>query len=166
MLAKERPTLCFACCEWLVMPLLECGVDKKNIYVMEIGKKYNCGIVSLSPFKLYHDIDTPNCGWRIYTGDEKALYATDTSTMKGIVAKDYNLYLLESNYSEDEIQERIREKQENGQYCYEERVIKTHLSHEQASEWLMENMSFHSEYVFLHGHKDKKKPQEWEYADT
>ena len=30
-LAKERPTLRFACCKWLVADLLECDVPKSNI---------------------------------------------------------------------------------------------------------------------------------------
>ena len=38
-LAFERPTLRFACCDWLINNLVECGVDKKNIDVLEIGKK-------------------------------------------------------------------------------------------------------------------------------
>lgn len=153
MLARERPTVRFAVGEWLVPILLECGVSKQNIDVIEAPKVYDYGICKISPVVLYHDVQ--NYGLRIFIGEEKALYATDTSTMKGIVAKDYNLYLLESNYSEDEIQERIRGKKENGQYCYEERVIKTHLSHEQASEWLMANMGEKSDYVFLHAHKER-----------
>ena len=34
-LAEERPTLRFACCEWLLNPLLECGVERKNIDVVK-----------------------------------------------------------------------------------------------------------------------------------
>ncbi len=143
--------------------MLECGVDKKKIYVMEIGKKYNCGIIKLSPIKLYHDV--PNCGWRIYIDGEKAIYATDTSTLNGIVAKDYHNYMIEANYSEDEIEERIIAKTSAGQYCHEIRTKETHLSHEEASEWLLANMGKNSEYVFLHQHKSREKPKEWEYAD-
>ena len=40
-LAQERPTLRFACCEWLLESLLECGVNRKNIDVLEIGIKYD-----------------------------------------------------------------------------------------------------------------------------
>ncbi len=36
-LAQERPTLRFACCEWLLKSLLECGVERKNIDVLQIG---------------------------------------------------------------------------------------------------------------------------------
>ena len=33
-LARERPTLRFACCEWLVKDLVNAGVDKRNIGVL------------------------------------------------------------------------------------------------------------------------------------
>lgn len=85
--------------------------------------------------------------------------------MRGIVAKDYSLYLIESNYQEDDLEQRIIEKTAAGQYCYELNVASRHLSHEECSEWLMQNMGQKSEYVLLHQHKSKEKPKEWEYAD-
>lgn len=163
-LADERVTLRFGCCQWLVKPLIEAGIPKKNIDVYEIGKIYDYKAFKVSPIKLYHNV--PNCGYRIFANGEKAIYATDTEHLQGITAKDYDLYMIEANYTDEDLQERINAKLEAGEYCYELNVASRHLSHEQASEWLMENMNFHSEYVFLHGHKDKKKPQEWEYADT
>ena len=156
-LAQERPTLYFVCCPWLVAELVALDVPKRNIFVMEVGKIYNCGAVKLSPVQLYHDV--PNCGWRIYIGNEKALYATDTGHLQGITAEGYDLYLVEANYSEDEIQERIKEKQETGQYCYETGVIWRHLSHEQASDFILANMKPDSEYVLLHGHVDRTEKE-------
>ena len=163
-LAQERPTLRFGCCEWLVKALLNAGVDKKNIDVYKIGRIYDYGAFKVSPIKLYHDV--PNAGYRLFLGAEKAIYATDTGHLRGITAKDYSLYLIEANYDEDDLEQRIIEKTAAGQYCYELNVAERHLSHEQASEWLMQNMGKHSNYVFLHGHKDREKPKEWEYADT
>lgn len=161
-LAKERPTLRFACCEWLVPLLVKCNVSERNIDVLNVGKIYDYRAFKISPIKLYHDVE--NCGYRLFFGEKKALYATDTHTLDGITAKDYDLYMVEANYGEDELQERIDTKMESGQFCYEKRVVKTHLSHEQASEFLLENMGKHSEYVFLHGHKDKtENSKEWEY---
>lgn len=163
-LAKERPTLRFACCEWLVADLVACNVPKRNIDVLSVGNLYNYGVFKLSPIQLYHDV--PNAGYRIFIGDKKALYATDTGHLQGITAKGYDLFLIEANYSEDEIQERIQEKQATGQFCYETGVIGRHLSHEQASAFLLENMKPDSEYVFLHGHVDKsEKSEDWGYAD-
>ena len=154
-LAAERPILRFACCEWLVQDLLACGVSERNIDVMQIGKIYNYGVFKVSPIKLYHDV--PQCGWRVFIGNEKAIYMTDTATLDGISAKDYDLYLVEANYISEEIQKKIKEKQESGQYAYEYRVLKTHLSKEKCDEWLLENMSEHSEYVYMHQHQDRKE---------
>ena len=151
-LAAERPTLRFACCEWLLPELLACGVSERNIDVLKIGKVYNYGAFKVSPVKLYHDVD--NCGWRVFAGEEKAIYMTDTVTLEGISASGYDLYLVEANYSESDIQERIRAKEAAGQYVYEYRVLKTHLSKEKCDEWLLENMGDNSEYVYIHQHRE------------
>lgn len=163
-LAKERPTLRFGCCQWLVKPLVDAGIPKQSIDVYEIGKIYDYKAFKVSPIKLYHNV--PNCGYRVFASGEKAIYATDTGHLQGITAKGYDLYMIEANYDEDDLEQRIIEKTAAGQYCYELYVAERHLSHTQASEWLMQNMSAKSEYVFLHQHQSKKKPQDWEYADT
>ena len=163
-LADERATLRFGCCQWLVKPLIEAGIPKQNIDVYEIGKIYDYKAFKVSPIKLYHNVE--NCGYRLFVGQEKAIYATDTGHMQGITAKGYDLYMIESNYDEDDLEQRIREKTDAGQYCYELNVAERHLSHTQASEWLLANMKKNSEYVFLHQHQNRDKPKEWEYADT
>lgn len=162
-LADERPSLRFGCCEWLVKPLVDCGVPSERIDVYEIGKIYDYRVFKVSPVKLYHNVE--NAGYRLFFDEEKAIYMTDTGHLQGITAKDYNLYLIEANYDEDDLEQRIIEKTATGEFCYELRVAERHLSHTQASEWLLQNMGTDSEYVFLHGHKDKNNPKEWEYAD-
>lgn len=162
ILARERPTLRFCVGEWLVPILVECGVSKQNIDIIEAPKIYDYGVCKISPIVLYHDVK--NFGLRIFIGDEKAIYITDTHTVEGITAKDYQWYFVESNYTEDDLQERIDAKMESGQYCYEKNVASRHLSHEQASEFLLENMGNNSDYVFLHGHVDKTdKTEDWAY---
>lgn len=154
-LAKERPTLRFGCCEWLANELVEAGVSWRNIDVFEIGKVYDYEVFKVSPVKLYHNVQ--NCGYRIFANGEKGIYATDTGHLQGITAKDYDLYMIEANYTDEDLQERINAKLEAGEYCYELNVANRHLSHEQASEWLMDNMGEKNEYVFLHAHKDKSR---------
>ncbi len=153
-LAAERPTLRFVCCHWLVQRLLDCGVSPDNIDCLTIGKSYDYGVFQVSPIKLYHDVD--NCGWRIFLNGEKAIYMTDTSTLDGISARNYDLYLVEANYTEEEIARRIREKRQAGFYVYEYRALQTHLSKEQADEWLLENLGERSEIVYLHRHKEEE----------
>ena len=162
-LVDERPTIRIGCCNWLVKALVDIGIPKQNIDVYKIGKIYDYGVFKLSPIKLYHNVE--NCGYRLFFGKEKAIYATDTGHLNGITAKDYDLYLIEANYTEEDLEERIIAKTAAGQYCYELNVAERHLSHEQASQFLLENMGKNSQYVFLHGHKDKKKVDDWEYHD-
>lgn len=152
-IAQERPTLRFACCEWLLQPLLECGVNRNNIDILQIGTKYDYKLFKIVPIKLYHDV--PQCGYRVLFDDYKVIYMTDTRTVEGIVAKDYDLYLVEGNYDEDEIKEKIQKKQENSEFVYEFRVKDTHLSKQQATDFLLKNMGEKSEYVFMHEHIER-----------
>lgn len=155
LLANTRPLLRFVCGAWLVEPLLKVGVNPSNIDIVDISKLYRYKIagvdVGVSPVMLYHDV--PNCGYRIYYGSEKLFYATDTSKLDGITAKGYDLYLVEANYEEAEIQERIREKVEKGEYAYEYKVLDRHLSKQQADNFLYANMNNKSKYVYLHCHE-------------
>lgn len=158
-LAKERPTLRFACCDWLVPILIDCNVSERNIDVLEIGKVYDYSVFKVSPIKLYHDV--PNCGFRLFFGEKKVLYATDTENLDGITAANYDLYLIEANYETEELQERIRAKQNAGLYSYEMNAANRHLSKEQADAFLLENMGANSRYEYLHGHIDKSN--DWKY---
>ena len=147
-LALNRPTLRFGCCSWLVQELIDCGVDKRNIDVYEFNKKYDYNLFSLVPIKLYHDVS--QCGYRLFMDNKKLIYATDTKTLAGITAKDYDVYLIEGNY---ENEEELHNRAYN--YEYEFRVKNTHLSKEYATNWLLENMSDSSIYEFMHQHKEK-----------
>lgn len=152
-LAAERPTLRFACCCWLVSDLLQCGVSIHNIDSLAYGCFYNYKTFQVSPVKLYHDVD--NAGWRVFMNAEKAIYMTDTFTLEGIKAKNYDLYLVEANYITEELEERIRSKEAAGEYVYEHRVKKAHLSKEKCDEWLLENIGENSEAVYIHQHIEK-----------
>lgn len=152
-LAAERPTLRFACCSWLVSELLQCGVSVHNIDSLEIGRIYDYSAFKVSPVKLYHDVD--NAGWRVFQNAEKAIYMTDTVTLEGITAKNYDLYLVEANYITEELEERIRSKEAAGEFVYEYRVRNVHLSKEKADEWLLDNMGDHSEAIYIHQHIEK-----------
>ena len=160
-LAAERPTLRFGCCKWIVPILLDCNVSERNIDVYDIGKTYNYGAFKLSPIQLYHDV--LNCGYRLFFGDKKVMYATDTAHLDGITAKDYDLYLIEANYTEEDLQRRIKEKQEKGEYSYEMNAASRHLSKEQADAFLIENMGAKARYEYLHGHIDKS--DDWGYEE-
>lgn len=152
-LAAERPTLRFACCSWLFRELMQCDVSIHNIDVLQIGKIYDYTAFQISPVQLYHDVY--NAGWRVFINSEKAIYMTDTVTLEGITAKNYDLYLVEANYITEELEERIRSKEAAGEYVYEYRVQKVHLSKEKCDEWLLENVGENSEAIYIHQHIEK-----------
>lgn len=147
-LANNRPTLRFGCCEWLVNELLECGVNKSNIDVFDIDKEYDYGLFKLIAIRLYHDVS--QCGYKLFMNNKKLVYATDTKTLDGITAKNYDVYLIEGNYENEE-------ELHNRAYTldYESRVRDTHLSREYSTKWLLENMNDKSTYEFMHQHKER-----------
>jgi hypothetical protein len=129
-------------------------VDKRNIDVVIIGEWFNYNnFFIVKAENIIHDV--PNVAWHIWKGANAFFYATDTNSLDGIEAKNYDLYLVEANYSENEILERIRAKQQAGQYCHEWDVLKNHLSKEKADDWLYQNMGPSSRYVYLHQHEDR-----------
>lgn len=148
-LAQNRPTLRFGCCKWLVQDLINCGVNKRNIDVYDVGTSYNYKLFKLIPVKLYHDV--PNCGYRLFMDNEKLIYATDTYTLDGIKAVGYDYYLIEGNYQDEE---ELKARAENK--YYESRVKRTHLSKEYATNWLLENMGLNSVYEWMHEHKERE----------
>lgn len=151
-LAKERPVLRFGCCEWLVEDLLECGVNAAQIdvYTPEYCFVYP-QMFTIKPCVLIHNV--PNCGYHIWVKDKALFYATDTNSLNGVKAENYDLYMVEANYTESDILERIRVKESLGKHCYEYDVLQNHLSKEKADNWLYKNMGCNSQYIYMHKHE-------------
>lgn len=143
-LAFERPSLRFGCCEWM-LPILK-GV--KNIDVYEFGKWYDYGIFKVATGKCYHDV--PNCFYRIEIDGYKIFRATDTAHLDGITAKDYDLYAIEHNYDEDTIQDVIKRQEAIGVFAHQKGSINSHLSEQQARDFIFKNRGENSEVVRLH----------------
>ena len=154
-MAFERPTLRWGIPPWLVAEAVACGVNKKSIDVLEMNACMSYGGFTVQPMPLIHNV--PNCGYKIYfRGGGSVFYATDTNSLEGIEAKGYSLYLVEANYTEEEILERIRTKQDEGKYCHEWDVLKYHLSEQKALDWIYQNAGPDSEYILLHRHEESR----------
>ena len=151
-LAAERPLVRFGACEWLIKPLVDAGVPARQIDLLKVGFQYDYKICQVIPVPLVHDV--PNCGYKVHFPGGKLIYATDTANMNGVTAPDYDLYMIEANYGDEEILQRINDKKANGQYAYEYRVLKTHLSQDQCNDWVYQNAGPMSEILYLHGHKE------------
>lgn len=155
-LATERPSLRFACGKWLAESLVSKGAKPQNIDVLDFDMQYDYGICKVTPVPLVHNV--PNMGFKIHFPNGKRLiYATDTNNLNGIVAKDYDLYMIEANYEDEEIKARIDRKKADGSYAYEMDVIKNHLSKAKADDFIYKNIGPDGRYVYLHQHRDKKR---------
>ena len=141
---SERPAIRFGCCMWMLDKL----DGLKNIDIYGLGAKSAYTQFSVLPFKLYHDV--PNCGYVIEYGDIRVLHATDTAHLQGIVAKDFDIYCIESNYDEDTIWEVILEKDRNGQFAHERGSINSHLSEQQCNTFFYANKKESSILIRLH----------------
>lgn len=143
---------------YLVSPLVECGVSTKNIFQLEFDEWYDIGIAKVRIEELQHDV--LNACLKLEIKDQKIVYIVDTNNVDYIVAKDYDLYLIEGNYVADEtLDEEIKEKEEKGEFTYLKRVLKTHLSQSQAIDWLKKNMGDNGEFEFIHQHHDIKEEE-------
>ena len=140
----ERPIIRIGCGEFMLKHLF----GFKNIDVYEFGQTYDYGLFELSPIKLYHDC--PNFGYRIFKGDYKIIHCTDTSTLEGIEAKGYNLFAIESNYDEETIHDKIAAIKARGEFAYQEGAINTHLSEQQAGDFIYKNKGENSKILRLH----------------
>lgn len=123
-------------------------LDDVPYIVLGTNKWYNLGSVKLSPFILYHDVE--NVGWRIEINGKKVFHATDTNTLAGIIAKDYDVYGIEHNYDEVSIYDVIDNKIKNHQFAYESGAIESHLSIQQAEAFLKANARKDSKVLKLH----------------
>lgn len=141
---SERPAVRFGCGEFLTEKLTEI----KNVDIFQAGRIYDYGAFKVSPIVLYHDV--PNFGYRIFKGGKKILHATDSRTLDGISAKEYDLYCLECNYDEERVYSIIGSKRERGEYAYQLGSINSHLSVQQSQDFVLRNAGKEYQFVQLH----------------
>lgn len=147
-LAFERPTLRFACGEFLADKLQ--GI--KNVDILKSGLIYDYGMFKISPITLYHDV--PNFGYRIFKGNHKTIHITDTAHLEKIEAKNYDLYAIEANYNEETIFKSIENKIKKGEFAHQIGSVKTHLSEQQARDFVFKNAGENYKVLRLHESKN------------
>lgn len=166
-LAQDHPMVRFACPGYLAEDLVkECKVQTKRVDIIEEGETYDYGLASIRSFPLEHDV--PNVGWIIEINSESVLYMTDTGTTDHLTGSEFNgldYYFIEANYDEQELEERMRKKFEAGEFAYESRVKRTHLSRQQADEFVSFYARDDSKVINLHRHEEKKEKKVHEEAD-
>ena len=149
-LIYEMPTIKIVWGRWMVKILIDLGVDKKNIFVLNLNKKYDLGKYIIELIPAVHDV--PNCGYKIIIKktNYKIFHITDTANLDNLEAKNYDLFCLENNYQESVLKRHIQECVDEGQLRYLNRVPHTHLSAELANSFLIENMGSNSEFCYIH----------------
>lgn len=143
---ETYPHIIVACPEWLYDETIRLGF--KNVIHVNLNVWYQFKDIKISAFMLYHNV--VNCGWRIDKNNYKIFHATDTSTLDGISAKNYDLYAIEHNYDADTIQDVIDEKKRLKVYSYEIIAVDNHLSFQSAQKFINENKKESSEVLKLH----------------
>lgn len=153
-LSKLRPMLRFGAPEHLAVDVLRAGVSEAKVDVLFTGVRYDYGSFAAEAFDLPHNV--PQVGYKLYFPDgRKMVYATDTSSLNGVKAPGFDLYMIEANHGEEEIHDRIKQKALDGKYAYEIEAARNHLSEEKALDWIYGNMGAGGEYVLLHRHRKK-----------
>ena len=148
-IVRNFPTIKFVTGSYEVCAkLTECRVAKKNIFVLPTNRWYDLGSVKVKLEELYHDVQ--NCGLRWEYNGKKGIYIVDTKEVEGLQAKNYNLYLIEANYKKDILQRHIDECEDKYVLQYLYRVPETHLSWEDANEFLINNMGENSTFEYIH----------------
>ena len=80
----------------------------------------------------------------------RIIHATDTAHLDGIHARQYDVYAIEFNYDEEEYSQIVEEKRSKGEYCYEEGAMNSHLSFQQAQEFIRQQAREDSIIIKLH----------------
>lgn len=154
-LARRSERL-FGVPDYLVDEVQKMGVTDAQTVIVSVGDTVRFDGFTVIPFRLKHDV--PNQGYKIhFDSGEKIFFATDTGSLDGIEAPNYDLYLVEANYTEEDMRRRIWEKEIEGMYCYEYKARRNHLSKEACDAWLYSQMGSRSRYVYMHQHVEKEK---------
>ena len=157
-LAQERPKLRFVCGPFLAHKLLEYKVSPANIDVVwEERPIHYENWLRISCIYTRHNV--PNLAYLFQYRGLQAMYATDANNLNGIEAKNFDLYMIEANYDEDEIQERIKRKLEKEEYSYELEVIRNHLSRQKCDAFLANNAGPESVYIYMHQHEEHERKE-------
>lgn len=151
-IAFEHPRIKFITCKENAKHLISLGVAKQNIFALDFDKWFDIGICKVRLEELFHDVE--NAALKMDFDGFKCIYIVDTNECKQIDAENYDYAWVEANYSTDEeLQEKIKEAEEKGEYTHLKRVLHTHLSQLDAINWLQKNNI--KNYKFIHEHREK-----------
>jgi hypothetical protein len=136
--------------KYIAQILYDLKIEPRNIITLNNDVWYEFNAFRCKLNLIPHDV--PNVAIHLQIDNEKLLYATDTSSLENINAKNYNYYLIEGNYKEKELEERKERKLLNGEFIIEDRIANSHLSYEQCLDFFMKNADDSSILEVMHQH--------------
>ena len=125
------------CGQWLKDALVSRGVPDDDIVIVEAGGIYEIGEYTISPIHAPHDV--PNFGYRIMKDGWRHLHITDSATLEGITAKNYDSASIECNHHRGRALELIKEADDEGIFTHLKGAINSHLSVEEVIEFCKAN---------------------------
>jgi len=132
-----RHNIKIVCGAFLLDELLKAGHQRENIIVVGAGKIYQIIGYKISPVIAYHDVD--NFGYRIITRTHKHFHITDTSTLEGITAKNYDSATIECNHDLPTLLKLVDSAKENDEYTHLNGAKNSHLSVQKALKFVKDN---------------------------
>lgn len=116
------------------------GLNSRKIVKVEYPNVYKWNDYKFMPVIAHHDV--PNYGYRV-AKTQKHLHITDTSSVEGIEAKNYDSASVECNYCEIKMDELCSQKYDTYQHFFKSK--NNHLSVQKCIKF-MESNSIHTLY--------------------
>lgn len=149
-ISQNYPLIRYLVGEYLVDELEKLEIPKHRIVIIKPNSKYRLNnALFISPFKLYHNVE--NMGLKAFYNDIKLIHATDTYTLEGIEAKNYDYYMIEANFDEKVVEEKSKRLKELNMFDYSSISTRNHLSKQEAENWIgKNNLNGKGKFVRLH----------------
>ena len=127
----------FVCGEFLKDELLGLGVEDDRIFIISSGFIHPFGLFRVTAVLAYHDVE--NFGYRLMKKGYRHFHITDTSTLDGIDAINYDSASIECNHDRTRALEMIEEAKESGEFTHLKRATETHLSVQETIQFCKDN---------------------------
>ena len=128
-LASKKPLIKFIVGEHLYHDITAI-IEPYKVIKVDLNSRYALGKnIFISPIFLYHNVI--NYGLRIFSKDIKIIHATDTYTLEGIEAKNYDYYMYEVNFCEERIK-LLDELRSENEFSHSYSSRENHLSKQKA----------------------------------
>lgn len=118
-----------------ILPIL----DTYKVEITE-NEPFKIDNFNILPFEVNHDVKNYNYLIKDNISNMKILYLTDLSNINDYQFKDIDVFIVEANYDEDEVDYEDMKVQ---------RLIQTHSSLQETTQFLLNNININTKKIFL-----------------